>query len=110
MKKYIDVDEIQNIITNCIPLVYFMANTVNEAYENEVEIARTLASKGYSIETIPIPEKIKHGKWLKHYKGGTFVKEGFVSSCCDMWNERKSNFCPNCGAKMEKELKNEIKS
>lgn len=101
MKKYIDVDEIQNIITNCVPLVYFMANTVNGAYENEIEIARILASKGYSIKTILMLEKTEHGKWLNHYKSGTLVNEGFVSSCCDMWNERKSSFCPNCGVKMK---------
>ena len=45
--------------------------------------------------------EVRHGKWLNNYKSGTLVNEGFVSSCCDMWNERKSSFCPNCGAKME---------
>lgn len=45
--------------------------------------------------------EVRHGKWLNNYKSGTLVNEGFVSSCCDMWNERKSSFCPNCGAKMD---------
>lgn len=43
----------------------------------------------------------KHGQWQKHYKSGTTVSDGFVSSCCDMWNERKTSYCPNCGAKMD---------
>ena len=43
----------------------------------------------------------KHGEWLKHYKSGTTVSDGFVSSCCDMWNERKTPYCPTCGAKMD---------
>lgn len=54
---------------------------------------------------IPVSDvvEVKHGEWQKHYKSGTTVSDGFVSSCCDMWNERKSNYCPNCGARMEAE-------
>ena len=54
---------------------------------------------------IPVSDvvEVKHGQWLKHYQSGVTVSEGFVSSCCDMWNERKSNYCPNCGARMEAE-------
>lgn len=43
-------------------------------------------------------------KWQKHYRSGTTVNDGYVSSCCDMWNERKSQYCPHCGAKMNEEL------
>lgn len=46
--------------------------------------------------------KVEYGYWQKHYKSGTTVSDGFVSSCCDMWNERKTSYCPNCGAKMNK--------
>lgn len=41
------------------------------------------------------------GRWVTHYRSGTPVAEGYVSTCCDMWNNRKSNYCPNCGAKMD---------
>lgn len=109
MKKYIDVDEIQNIITNCIPLVYFMANTVNGAYENEIEIAKMLASKGYSIETIPMPKKIKHGKWIEDNDGGCHcsVCKWYTDYDYDyVTNNGLGNddflFCGHCGAKMEK--------
>lgn len=54
----------------------------------------------YDIPTADVVE-VKRGKWIKHYKSGMTVNGGYVSSCCDMWNERKSNYCPNCGAKME---------
>lgn len=46
-------------------------------------------------------QEVKHGEWQNKYKSGTTVKEGVVSSCCDMWNNRKSQFCPNCGARMD---------
>ena len=42
-----------------------------------------------------------HGRWMEHYRSGVTVTEGGVSSCCDMWNDRRSNYCPHCGAKMD---------
>lgn len=44
---------------------------------------------------------VVHGRWMEHYRSGVTVAEGGVSSCCDMWNDRRSNYCPNCGAKMD---------
>jgi hypothetical protein len=44
---------------------------------------------------------VVHGRWVTHYRSGTPVSEGYVSTCCDMWNKRKSPYCPNCGAKMD---------
>lgn len=44
---------------------------------------------------------VVHGRWEKHYRSGTPVAEGYVSTCCDMWNNRKSNYCPDCGKKMD---------
>lgn len=46
-------------------------------------------------------DPVKRGRWGKSYKSGIGVDEGFVSSCCDMWNERASHYCPHCGAKMD---------
>ena len=44
---------------------------------------------------------ISTNEWETHYRSGIVVKEGFVCSCCDMWNARKTPYCPYCGAKME---------
>lgn len=44
---------------------------------------------------------VVHGQWVTYYRSGTTVAEGYVSTCCDMWNNRKSDYCPNCGAKMD---------
>lgn len=44
---------------------------------------------------------VVYGRWVTHYRSGTSVAEGYVSTCCDMWNNRKSDYCPNCGAKMD---------
>lgn len=41
------------------------------------------------------------GQWKRHYRSGTKVSSGFVSSCCDMWSQRYSRFCPDCGRMMK---------
>lgn len=58
----------------------------------------------YAVDCIPAAdvEPVVHGRWITHYRSGTPVAEGYVSTCCDMWNNRKSDYCPNCGAKMDK--------
>lgn len=42
------------------------------------------------------------GNWKRQYRSGTKVSSGFVSSCCDMWSQRASRFCPDCGRMMTK--------
>ena len=60
----------------------------------------------HEIATFPAiaPETLRPvGRWSKFYKSGNKVEDGWVSSCCDMWNNRQSNYCPNCGARMKGE-------
>ena len=52
-----------------------------------------------SISTDVSP--VRHGRWNREYKCGVKVAVGVVSSCCDMWHEIGSNYCPHCGAKMD---------
>lgn len=54
----------------------------------------------YELPTADVAPVV-HGRWVTHYRSGTPVAEGYVSTCCDMWNSRKSDYCPNCGAKMD---------
>lgn len=55
------------------------------------------------VENLPAADvaPVVHGRWVTHYRSGTTVAEGYVSTCCDMWNNRKSDYCPNCGARMD---------
>lgn len=56
-----------------------------------------------AIDSIPAADVVPvvHGRWVTYYRSGTTVAEGYVSTCCDMWNNRKSDYCPHCGAKMD---------
>lgn len=45
-------------------------------------------------------EPVKHGRWEQMK---VFKSEYVCSECGDLWPEEKSNYCPNCGAKMEVE-------
>lgn len=56
-----------------------------------------------SISNMPAADvaEVVHGMWVTHYRSGTPVAKGYVSTCCDMWNNRKSDYCPSCGAKMD---------
>ena len=90
-------------------IVYFLkqadaAYQEFEIYGGEAGIeAETLHSVADELVDFPTAEvaPVRHGRWVTHYRSGTTVAEGYVSTCCDMWNNRKSDFCPNCGARMD---------
>ena len=42
-------------------------------------------------------------EWKGNYRSGVSAGTGFVCSFCDMWNDRKSDFCPHCGKAMTEE-------
>lgn len=64
--------------------------------EGYTEAAHIIKHISPTVDAVPVV----HGRWVKHYRSGTTVAEGYVSTCCDMWNNRKSDYCPNCGARM----------
>lgn len=94
MAKYIDADNLINELSAaCMPI-----------YEKGITgILGDNSSIADIINEQPTTavQEVKRGYWQNKYRSGTTIKEGVVSSCCDMWNNRKSQFCPNCGARME---------
>lgn len=102
--------------------LYFRGKGTNKwgKYFNQASIYRIRANaeetaewentqRGANCEVVQIQitetekevREVSHGKWLKEYASGTIASQGFVASCCDMWNERETSFCPYCGAIME---------
>ena len=47
-------------------------------------------------------EPVVRGEWKAAYISGLKVSDGAVCSKCDCWSARRSSFCPNCGAHMER--------
>lgn len=94
MSRYIDADNLINKLSAaCMPI-----------YEKGITgILGDNSSIADIINEQPTTavQEVKRGYWQNKYRSGTTIKEGVVSSCCDMWNNRKSQFCPNCGARMK---------
>lgn len=40
-------------------------------------------------------------EWKDQYRSGFSVGSGAVCSSCDMWNDRETHICPNCGKAMD---------
>ena len=47
-------------------------------------------------------EPVVRGEWKDGYVSGVKVSDGAVCSACDCWSARRSAYCPNCGAHMER--------
>ena len=60
-----------------------------------------LMNENRAINTSTDVSPVRYGRWNRAYKSGIKVDEGVVCACCDMWNERRSRYCPHCGAKMD---------
>ena len=86
MTDYIDREE---AIAWFMPYVH-----AGESIEADVVISDLKGMKAADVEPV------KRGRWGKVYKSKVTVSDGYVSSCCDMWNERRTKYCPNCGARM----------
>lgn len=97
MARYIDAEKLKCSIDSETDSIFDRDMTIEELYYNLCELV--------DDEPTADVQEVKHGYWQNKYRSGTTIKEGVVSSCCDMWNNRKSQFCPNCGARMGGEEK-----
>lgn len=94
MSRYIDADNLINELSAaCMPIY---EKGITGILGDNSSIADIINEQS----TADVQE-VKRGYWQNKYRSGTTIKEGVVSSCCDMWNNRKSQFCPNCGARMD---------
>lgn len=65
-----------------------------------LEDYRSMEQTVYKLtQAIAEAEPVKHGRWIHHQYGNT---EGYYEcDNCGKINSYKSNYCPNCGAKMD---------
>ena len=61
-----------------------------------------------AIRTAPAvdAEPVRHGEWIVHdwaeECNGVLISNYECSECC-YWERHEADYCPNCGAKMDKE-------
>ena len=53
------------------------------------------------IKAAPINEPVKHGHWIDTGRADYYLNKEYRCSCCDAVDYMRSNYYPNCGAKME---------
>lgn len=73
---------------------------------NGVEIIESKAIPVEYIENLPVADvvEVRHGWW----KWDGFVYDApWQCSECGTFSEYKSNYCPNCGTKMDGDIKND---
>ena len=90
------------MMATCKECLHYEACVLNEAYwvkHNANQACSVFKDKSKYVEQ-------KHGCWEGHPHSYGFVR---CSAChgCNIWGEwadgEKWNYCPNCGAKMDKE-------
>lgn len=94
---YIDVkhyEEQKEAIT-----LFFNSRRNAEIVKRCIEVDDSVPNVATAVDFV----EVKHGEWIKR----TFIvfdneiKEGYHCSVCNTTWDTNTNFCPNCGAKMD---------
>lgn len=92
--------------------ISFLKVAVNKVMEQALDMAIKALSQepikywiDHNGHVIPIQQPSvtqKSGKWIAHSDGGIWIKY-YECSECGRGHDTHSDYCPNCGAKMESE-------
>ena len=93
-----DLDRSSDLKQEAITTIEHIAQYMDE--DELLHHSRPLAL-AYLALTEDASAPVVHGKWATMYRSGVKVERGYVSTCCDMWAERKSPYCQYCGARMD---------
>lgn len=94
MPKYIECEALKEDVKNHFKKLIDEGYVYDEIFESNAEILRIIDAQ----PTADVAE-VKHGKWIKDRNCYTCSECGFYYFA----NNSKANYCPNCGAKMDKE-------
>lgn len=97
MEKYINV----------IPYIQETALTIHTLYKefgDDCAVAKTLETALRSLSHVPAVEvmPVRHAHWEKLKTDGT--EEAFMCAWCNKTANKETDYCPNCGAKMDEEM------
>lgn len=103
MPKYKDVEPILETLEE------FAKSTCDSSYEDGIRIAMQVINE----KPIADVQEVKHGKWREgRFGNGITVpfSKYYICGQCNHTTQKKSRYCPNCGAKMGgKEKRNETR-
>ncbi len=94
-KEYIEREEIMRAVDRAMEFT----PSEYDAVANEID----------RISAADVVE-VRHGRWIFEHNPITDPKKYFiriVCSCCGLKTGQVSNFCPQCGAKMDAERSNQ---
>ena len=94
MARLIDADWLLNAIEKLK-----VRNTSNTA--TIFDVLGVLDDVEKIIKAAPINESVKHGHWIDTGRADYYLNKEYRCSCCDAVDYMRSNYCPNCGSKME---------
>ncbi len=70
-----------------------------QEYDRDTNYDEETIDRLARISTIEL-EPVRHGKWHTIWFGHDY-QERIVCSECELMADRMTDYCPNCGAKME---------
>ena len=73
----------------------FTIGVRNLCRQQGVDAAIEVVKKQKPIDTV------KHGHWIDTGRADYYLNKEYRCSCCDAVDYMRSNFCLNCGAKMD---------
>ena len=65
-----------------------------------------LMNENRAINTSADVASVKHGRWIerKHFRHDHYIDSTYECSECNVEEPLTSDYCPNCGAKMNEEV------
>jgi hypothetical protein len=78
---------------------YRFLDDEDRAEYDRLEITLAYIENAPEVDAVPVVR----GEWKNVYRSGHKPNPENVCSECDCWSHRRSDYCPNCGAKMEVE-------
>ena len=99
MARLIDADKLTE------KLLHFACRLEDWNRPEQSEAVRAVA-KGIKLEKTVDAVEVVHGHWIEHESAevlGNWIISNFECSECHDWLRYDSNYCPNCGAKMDLE-------
>lgn len=99
MNRLTDYDE-KGLYLKHMPAVYMPA----EASHTLTEAVKKLAAYE-DAEEQGLLAPVRHGQWIKHYIEAPDPHDRYNWQCsiCETYSSNQTNYCPNCGARMDGE-------